>query len=278
MKISKYSLLAIFLPPLLLLPAVQAFCGESGSGVVAMVGDEQITRADIDREVGEVPAPFRSAFEIKALEKMIDTMVFSRMALREGLDKTPGFKKALDDEMGRFLAEYYVKKKIREAVSVSPGEIETYYRKKRKIFSRGDALHLMEITAATRADARALEKRLDNGEPFDSLGRDLGWLVRGRMSKAFEKAAFSLEKGGVSPLFQTDRGFHMVKLLDRRPGGATPLETVKERIEKKLKEKKIASVKKIYRERAEVRIVDRSIIGKPGKFPGPANAAPLSPN
>ncbi|MDX1349226.1 MAG: peptidylprolyl isomerase [Putridiphycobacter sp.] len=45
---------------------------------------------------------------------------------------------------------------------------------------------------------------------------DLGWTTRGTMVPEFESAAFALEKNSISPVFETQYGYHFLQLLDRK--------------------------------------------------------------
>ena len=70
-----------------------------------------------------------------------------------------------------------------------------------------------------------LQKKLADGEEFSDLakdysncgsakeGGDLGEFSKGMMVAAFEKAAFSLEVGEISPPVKTQFGFHLIKRL-----------------------------------------------------------------
>ncbi len=47
------------------------------------------------------------------------------------------------------------------------------------------------------------------------LGGDLGWQRRGQFVPEFEAEAYSLEKGEISEVIETEFGFHIIQLLDR---------------------------------------------------------------
>lgn len=48
------------------------------------------------------------------------------------------------------------------------------------------------------------------------LGGDLGWAKRGKYVPDFEAAAYKLEKDEISPVIETQFGFHIIQLMDRR--------------------------------------------------------------
>jgi peptidyl-prolyl cis-trans isomerase C len=59
------------------------------------------------------------------------------------------------------------------------------------------------------------------------------------MAKPFEEAAFSLKVGEVSPIVETIYGYHLIKVLDRKPEGKISYEDAKERIQQVLKNEKV---------------------------------------
>lgn len=65
-------------------------------------------------------------------------------------------------------------------------------------------------------------------------GGDLGYFARGQMVPAFEDVVFGLELGQISGVFATEFGWHIAKVLDRKPSMPCPLEQVRQVIIKEL--------------------------------------------
>lgn len=63
---------------------------------------------------------------------------------------------------------------------------------------------------------------------------DLGYFARGQMVEAFDRVVFGLAPGAVSDVFPTEFGYHIVKVLDRRPEGIRPFTEVRREIEDRL--------------------------------------------
>jgi peptidyl-prolyl cis-trans isomerase C len=87
-------------------------------------------------------------------------------------------------------------------------------------------VHCAHILVKTQTEANAVLERLKKGEKFAKIakesslcpskkrGGDLGFFGRGKMVKEFEKAAFALQKGQISPVIKTKFGYHIVKRLE----------------------------------------------------------------
>ncbi|MGC9344374.1 MAG: peptidylprolyl isomerase, partial [Bacteroidales bacterium] len=73
-----------------------------------------------------------------------------------------------------------------------------------------------------------LRKRIMEGESFETLailysegpsaanGGDIGFMGRGELDPAYATAAFSLKDGGISKIVESDFGFHVIQLVERR--------------------------------------------------------------
>lgn len=74
----------------------------------------------------------------------------------------------------------------------------------------------------------SIRQRIIDGEDFAELaskfsddgsartGGDLGWAKRGKYVPEFEAAAFKLEKEEISPVVESEFGFHIIQMLERR--------------------------------------------------------------
>ena len=87
------------------------------------------------------------------------------------------------------------------------------------------ASHLL---VRTEDEAKQLREEILGGKPFEDVaaevslcpsganGGDLGFFGKGQMVKEFEDAAFSMEIGEVSEPIQTQFGWHLIKLTDKK--------------------------------------------------------------
>jgi len=93
---------------------------------------------------------------------------------------------------------------------------------------------------------RKAHKELETGKNFENVGNkysdcpgeglDLGYFTYEEMVPAFEKIAFSLQKGEVSEIFQTEFGYQIAKLYDKKSPRKLTFEEVKKRLVKDYQE------------------------------------------
>ncbi len=79
-------------------------------------------------------------------------------------------------------------------------------------------------------------------------GGDLEFFGRGAMVKPFEDAAFSLKKGQISGVVESDFGYHIIQLTDVRGGEAQPFDSVRAQVEDELRKQQ---AEKLYAESIE---------------------------
>lgn len=84
------------------------------------------------------------------------------------------------------------------------------------------------ILVGSKNDATKILNRIRAGARFEDLakkhsqcpsgkrGGDLGYFGKGQMVKPFEDVAFTLNKGDISEPVQTQFGFHLIKVTDKK--------------------------------------------------------------
>jgi len=89
--------------------------------------------------------------------------------------------------------------------------------------------------ARAGADFAALATKFSEDEGSKATGGDLDYFSRGRMVPEFENAAFALKPGEISDLVKSQYGFHIIKLVDRKPAVTRSFDEVRPQIEEQLK-------------------------------------------
>jgi peptidyl-prolyl cis-trans isomerase D len=140
-------------------------------------------------------------------------------------------------------------------ITVPPGDIQRYYNDNIQQFQTPEqikASHILFKTegkdeAAVRKQAETVLQQAKNGGDFAALakqysedegskanGGDLDYFGRGRMVPEFETAAFDMQPGQISDLVKSQFGFHIIKVIDKRPGSSRTLDEVRTQIQDQL--------------------------------------------
>lgn len=88
---------------------------------------------------------------------------------------------------------------------------------------------LAELRKDPKRFAELARKHSDDGSA--ASGGDLDYFGRGAMVKPFEDAAFAMKPGEISEVVQTDFGYHIIQLADRRGGDKRSFDSVRAEIE-----------------------------------------------
>jgi peptidyl-prolyl cis-trans isomerase C len=159
--------------------------------------------------------------------------------------------------------QQFVEKEFGGKVEVAETETKAFYDGHPEYFTEPEAIRASGILikvdvksdAAKKEEARKkmedIQKRVKKGEDFAILakdfsqdasaaqGGDLGTIPRGRMPKALDDAAFSLKPGEVSNVLETELGFHLIKVHEKKPERVVPLKDVEEKIRQHLSNQKL---------------------------------------
>jgi len=213
--------------------------------VVATIGDQTITEADLafaaedlQQELQQVPAEERRAFLVTVL---IDMKVMAKAAKAAGMADTDLFKRRLQYLEERSLRRDYFTQKV--AAAVTEDTVKAAYAEFVKDFKPVEEVHARHILVATEDEAKAVKAELDGGKPFEVLamekttdpsgkqnGGDLGFFSKGMMVPEFEAVAFTLEPGKISDPVQSQFGWHIIKVEEKRMSAPPPIEQVQQQL------------------------------------------------
>ncbi len=163
---------------------------------------------------------------------------------------------------------------LERQIVLNEADVKAYYEQNAARLSGGEerrASHVLlsvpegtsaEAKAAIRAKAEALQQELTQNpsrfaevakaqsqDPGSAVnGGDLDYFARGAMVKPFEDAAFALAQGAISPVVESDFGFHIIQVTDIRAPKQRPFEDMRAELEADLKRQQ---AQKRYAEIAE---------------------------
>jgi len=159
--------------------------------------------------------------------------------------------------------QQFVEKEFEGKVQVTEAEAKAFYDAHPEYFTEPETIRASGILikvdvksdAAKKEEARKkmedIQKKVKKGEDFAILakdfsqdasaaqGGDLGTIPRGRMPKALDDAAFSLKPGEVSNVLETELGFHLIKVHEKKPEKVVPFKEVEDKIRQHLSNQKL---------------------------------------
>ncbi|MBD3257556.1 hypothetical protein GF377_03910 [candidate division GN15 bacterium] len=208
-----------------------AGCGDSQQSSLAVVEDEVITVEDFKDYYRYPTSSFASAQEeFEAKRRILDSMIVTRLLVNEaydmGLDDLTDVNRVITANLDRFLLDALYETEITDKVEVTEAEIKEFYDNQKY------QIRASHILVETEEEAKAILEELKAGADFDELAYnrsmdpsakrnrgDLGYFTWGSLVEEFERAAFSMESGEVSPPVKSPYGYHIIKVIDRQESG-----------------------------------------------------------
>jgi peptidyl-prolyl cis-trans isomerase C len=203
-----------------------------------------VADADVDARIAEVKKQFPSE------DLFMQTLIDRKMTI----DQLKGDARR-DLSIARL-----IEGEISPRVAVKPAQVEDFYKNNPEKFHQPESVRASHILIATaenadaaakaqaRAKAEQILKDLKAGKDFATLARqhsqdpgsavnggDLGVFPQGQMVGPFNDAAFSLKPGATSDLVETQFGYHIIRVAEKKPARTVPLEEMRPQIEEFLK-------------------------------------------
>ena len=245
------SIFAFLLFSILFLKATQA----QNIAIVANVNNEDISLETMIHAMNELPPeiqsqPFMSYYE-DLLERVIDIKLFAQEGKKMKLDEEPSVRAAIDFVIEKVLMQAFLSKYVQE--NIKEENLKASYSNFIADETSREEIKASHILMDTENEAIDVINMLNNGDDFAELaknkstgpsgpsGGDLGWFKRGQMVPPFEKAAFSLNKDEISQKpVQTQFGWHVIKVFDKRIPEAPNYESMKSKLIQDLERKLVS--------------------------------------
>lgn len=234
------------------------------NGKTITEGDMKLAETEVGTELANVPEPRRRQL---LLEFLIENIVFADAAEAAKLNSGPAFEARMAYLKRRALREMYFDKAVRELVTEADAKkIYDQQVAAMKPQEEVSARHILvdkkeladEIVTKLKAggDFAALAKEHSKDPGSKENGGDLGFFGRGMMVPPFEEAAFKLAKGETSAPVQSQFGFHVIRVDDKRTKQVPPFDVFKERLMASLINQKAETVSTEMRAKAAIEILD----------------------
>ncbi|MGH2571466.1 MAG: peptidyl-prolyl cis-trans isomerase, partial [bacterium] len=238
------------------LVALAAGCGsggsEEGARVLAEIDGRKITEAEVDARLAELPRLSRPEFsgpigKERMLQQILEQEMLYRAAIDEGLDRDEKIREELQDHERQFLVQAYLDRKQEEVSRVTDEEARAWYDAHPEEYTTERTRRVRMLWADDRDHAATGRERVLQGvlsfpevcarfsthpPAIEALGMIPTWVREGKAvdwignHPKFHEVVAALEPGEMSEVFQTARGFHVVKVEEVREPGLRPFEEV----------------------------------------------------
>ncbi|MGD0883692.1 MAG: peptidylprolyl isomerase [Thermodesulfovibrionales bacterium] len=232
------------------------------------------------RKVGIKPDEDAVAKEMKTLRQQFSNETEYKNELK---------RRNISEEMLRSRVEknsaiqQYIERQFTAKITVADSDTVSYYESHTDLFKQPLQIRVSHILVQTDSkweEARKQEARrkieqilksLKKGQDFAAIAReqsdgptrtnggDLGYIKAGQLDKQFESKVFALKTGETTDIIETDYGFHLFMVTDKKPETVLAYESVKEKIRQFLREEKAKQEAdlqaKTLREKASVQIL-----------------------
>ena len=183
-----------------------------------------------------------------------DDATYEKELKAAGLDA-----KTLRDRVEKRLSiQRLIENEVAAKIKIPEKQVREYYDTNIQLFSRPGlvtASHILfkaspdadaKTKAAAKKKAEDIRKKAVAGENFAELAKEysegpsaanggaLGEFPRERMVKPFADAAFAMKPGEISDIVETQFGYHIILVTDKKEAGRAPYDDVKTQIQAKL--------------------------------------------
>lgn len=264
----KLSFAAAFAAPAVLVLAVAATAAHAAdkNPVVAEVNGAKVYESDLVSYQRSLPPQMAAQAPYEALQDMVvNNMLIAEQAKKEGLEKDPEVKQLYQQVLVKMWMNKHLKAQI------TPAAIKAAYDGYLAQTKPQDEVRARHILTETEDQAKAVIAELKKGADFTETakakskdpsakqnGGDLGYFTEGEMVPQFSAAAFAMKAGDLSETpVQTQFGWHVIKIEDRRAATPPTLEqatpAIREELAGTMAQKLVGDV----RAKAKVTLYDR---------------------
>jgi len=201
--------------------------------VIVSIGSSELTLAMLKKEI---PASLQTAVtkdQINSyVQQWIDTELIYQNALKLGMDLNQDFRYELEKAKKELLVRRYLNRILDEDVKVEEEDIQKYYEENKENFAiAGDEIKTLHILVTTKAEANAVHRRIAGGEDFIEVAKEvsldyakhkrieLDFFSRNDIVPEIANKVFRIRVGGLSSPLQSDFGYHIFKILEKRQKG-----------------------------------------------------------
>jgi len=209
--------------------------------VVARVNGDEITLGHVIATAANLPPQYQQLEDKVLYDFIVEQLVQQQLLSQQSGDSgAQRIALTMENEERSLRAVETVNQITDQAVT--DAAVQAAYDAQYADFAGEDEFDASHILVETEEEAQAIKSQLDDGADFAELAREkstgpsgpsggaLGWFGKGMMVPDFENAVLDLAKDQVSDPVQTQFGWHVIKLNDKRKSQAPELAAVRQEL------------------------------------------------
>jgi peptidyl-prolyl cis-trans isomerase C len=217
------------------------------SDIIAKVGNAVLTKQELQSLM--VNQGYSVEEERTFVDRWIHRELLYQEALRQHIQQSDDLQKELVRIEKELMINKLLERTYKEKIHLSEEEIRSYYDQNVTDFRViKDDVRIQHILLKTRSDANLALQEITAGNSFESVaksrsidefaeqGGEMGYVCREDVIPEIQRQAFRLSDNQVSPIIQSEFGYHIIKVLDHRSAGdLRPLAEVRPEIMQRLR-------------------------------------------
>ncbi len=217
--------------------------------VVAIVNGKKVTRADVIASAQSLPAEYQSKIDAifpALIDRLVDLTLLAEEGRKENLQDDPEVKARIEQVTNQMIQEVLIRRYLQKMMTEDA--IKARYEKFVAEQPAQTEIRASHILVASEEEAKEIVKQLEGGADFAAVakekstdpsakqnGGDLGYFTAGEMVPEFSQAVFAMETGDSSKApVKSQFGWHVIKVVDKRPKVPPSLEETRGQIEEVL--------------------------------------------
>lgn len=164
----------------------------------------------------------------KLVRGYINSKLLDQEAKNLGIESSSDFQEKLLNIKGEMVRRELIEKHIKSAINDKM--IDDEYEKMSNSLKGKDEVKISHILVENEQTAKEIKKKLNKGAKFSALskefskdensksnGGEIGYILKGTLVPEFEEKAFLMKVNEISNPVKTQFGWHIIKILDKRP-------------------------------------------------------------
>jgi peptidyl-prolyl cis-trans isomerase C len=240
------------------------------SPVVARIGEDYIRESDLDALMASLPpelAPMMKQPGVRdtLINQFVIQEMLYRKALREGTDKAPEVRQALDMMTKQIVVQHMLQSQVLDNAAVTEQDLKLYYEAHKNEFEEPASLAIDMVQLKDKENVESARKRLETAPEKTGIWLEQSFTYIPEVGDAPEVVPmlFGMAQGVVSDVQTIEGKRYMFKVSEKKELSYVPFEDLKETLRNRYQSEKQqeltdAFIKNVYE--AE----DVEIYGFPG--------------